>query len=415
MDILIKNVTIIHEGSDYHLKIFDILINNGKILSIAKNIDASNVKIIEGKKMYCCIGLCDIGTGSGEPGYEHRESLQTLTQAAMAGGYTALAVFPNNKPITQSKADIKFLIDHHDLNGVKIFPIGALSKDLKGQDIGEYMDMASAGAVAFSDGLESVKDTGLLSRALQYSGQINGIVIHHPNDHYLSQGGEMHEGEMSTSLGIKGVPEIAEVHVVQRDILLNAYNEGNLILHCISTATSIEDIKSAKKDQKSLFATVAYMNLLFTDEDMGDFDTNLKVSPVLRSKTDKEALIAGLSDGSLDAIVSNHAPLDEESKNLEFTYATPGASGLETCLIACVSGLKNLIELPTIIHKLTIGPRKLLNISIPQIAEGHIADLCVFDIGDTYTYNANLVKSKSANNPFIDKNFEVRILATLIG
>ncbi len=415
MTVLIKNVTIVHEGSKYHLQVLDIFIKDGLIEKIGKNIKVADSEIIKGNNLYCCIGLCDIGTHTGEPGYEHRETIDSLTKAALAGGYTTLVVFPNNKPMTQTKADIKYLKDHPDRNGVEILPMGALSKDLKGIDIAEYMDMAAAGAVAFSDGMQSVQDTGLMSRALQYVNQIDGVIVHHPDDHYLSQGGEMHEGEMSTSLGMKGVPDIAELNLVQRDILINEYNRGILVEHCISSERTVKAIKTAKKDGNRIYATVSYQNLIHTDQDLNDFDTNLKVSPVLRSKADQKALIKGLTENTIDLIVSNHTPLDEEAKNLEFTYATPGATGLETCLIACVDSLKKIIPLPDIIHKLTISPRQILKLSIPTIEIGAKANVCIFDIESKEGVVSSNFKSKSSNNPYVGKDFGVKVLATIIG
>ncbi|MBC7885804.1 MAG: amidohydrolase family protein [Saprospiraceae bacterium] len=413
MNVLIKNATIIHKGSKFHLKKYDLLISGGKIQKIQKGITDHKGSKLEGKDLYCCIGLCDIGTHSGEPGFEHRETLHSLSKAALAGGYTSLAVFPNNIPVTQTKADIKYLKEHAELQGVEIWPIGALSKDIKGVDIAEYMDMAAGGAVAFSDGMKSIQNTGLLSRALQYAAQIGGVVIHHPDDHHLSQGGEMHEGEMSTLLGLKGIADIAELHTVQRDILINEYNSGNLIEHCISSERSVSVIKKAKEAQKSLFSTVSYMNLLHTDADMHDFNTNLKVSPVLRSEKDKKALIHGLKNGTIDAIVSNHTPLDEESKNLEFPYAIPGAIGLETCLMACVSGLRDEMDLADIIEKLTVMPRKILNIPIPEIEEGQSVNLCVFEITQPFIFTTSDLRSKSTNSPYVDKEFDVRVLAAM--
>ncbi|HMR86587.1 MAG TPA: dihydroorotase [Saprospiraceae bacterium] len=415
MTFLIKNVTIVHEGSKHHLQKTDIFIHEGKIEKIGKNIKSADAEVIKGNDLYCSIGLCDIGTHSGEPGYEHRETIDSLTKAALAGGYTTLAIFPNNKPVTQSKADIKYLKDHPDRNGVEILPIGALSKDLKGVDIAEYMDMSSGGAIAFSDGMKSVQDTGLISRALQYANQVDGIIFHHPDDHYLSQGGEMHEGDMSTSLGMKGVPVIAELNLVQRDILINDYNKGTIVEHCISSERSVKAIKAAKKDGNRIMATVSYQNLLHTDEDLNDFDTNLKVAPVLRSKSDKKALIQGLNDNTIDVIVSNHTPLDEEAKNLEFTYATPGATGLETCLAATISSLSKVITIPQLIHKLTVTPRQMLKLPIPDIEVGAKANLCIFDIASSEGIITSDFKSKSNNNPYIGKDFGVKVLATIIG
>jgi dihydroorotase len=415
MDVLIKKATILHQNSKYHQTIKDIWISDGIIKQIDDVINVDGSDIISGEKLYCTIGLCDIGTHTGEPGYEHRETIDTLTKSALSGGYTALAVFPNNKPVTQTKADISFLAKHSERNGVAIFPIGALSKDTKGIDIAEYLDMKSGGAIAFSDGMKSVQDTGLLGRALQYASTAEIVIIHHPDDHFLSGGGEMHEGEMSTSLGMKGVPDIAELHMIQRDILLNVYHNSRIIEHAISSGRSVHAIQQAKDGQCDIQATVAYMNLLFTDTDLFDFDSNLKVNPVLRSAYDKKTLIEGINDDTINAIVSNHTPLDEEAKNLEFPYATPGATGLETCLSACFTHLSEKIDLPRLIHKLTIAPRQLLKIDVPEIAVGAKADLCIFDAGVSWMCTKDTMTSKSANNPFIGKELRGKVITTIVG
>lgn len=414
MDILIKGATILSKLSDHHLQKRDVLVSDGIIKAIGDNIKVENVDLIEGNELYCSIGLCDIGTHTGDPGFEHRETIQSLTAAALAGGFTALAVFPNTKPITQTKASISYLKDHPHKNGVEIFPIGALSKDTKGQDIGEYMDMKYAGIVAVSDGIVSIQDAGLLSRALQYSNTLCLPVMHQPNDAHLSNGGEMHEGIMSTSMGMKGIPEIAELNMVQRDILLQQYNEGILIEHAISASESVSAIKQAKANGQKLYSTVAYMNLLHTDEDLVDFDSNLKVSPVLRAEDDRKSLIAGLIDGSIDAIISNHTPLDEEVKNLEFPYATPGAIGLETCLPATIGALKTHLPIEEIIYKMAERPREILGIHIPVINEGEKANLCIFDLKCPWIYEAEQVKSLSKNSPYLGATFDVKVLKTLV-
>lgn len=414
MQYIIKQATILHPTSSFHLQVMDIYVANGIIQSISPSIEIKDATIISGNQLYCTIGLCDVGTHTGEPGYEHRETVFTMCEAAKSGGYTSLAVFPNNKPITQSRAHVRYLSQHADRQGVQISPIGALSKDLKGEDIAEFMDMKAEGVVAFSDGMTAIGDTGLLGRALMYASSIGSVIIHRPDDHHLSNGGEMHEGEMSTSLGMKGVPEIAEVNIVQRDILLQSYNGGHIIEHALSTSESVEIIKKAKLTSTSINATVAYMNLLHTDEDLFDFDSNLKVNPVLRSKKDQQALINGLKDGTIDAIVSNHTPLDEEAKNLEFPYATPGAIGLETCLCATIDALSENLSLETVIEKMTIGPRKILGLSIPSIEVGSQAELCIFDIDHPWTFTQAHVVSKSKNSPYLGKEFKTKVLATIV-
>lgn len=414
MDVLIKGATILSKQSDHHLKKRDILVSNGIIQSIAPNIHAVSATIIEGNQVYCTIGLCDIGTHTGDPGFEHRETMQSLTSAALAGGFTALAVFPNTKPVAQTKASISYLKDHPLNNNVDIYPIGALSKDTNGVDIGEYIDMKHAGIVAVSDGMLSINDTGLMSRALQYTNTLHLPVIHQANDAHLSAGGEMHEGKMSTSLGLKGIPEIAELNVIQRDILLQQYNGGILIEHTISTSESVKAIQQAKKNGQNLYATVAYMNLIHTDDDLADFDSNLKVTPVLRAFDDKSALIQGIQDGVIDAIVSNHTPLDEEVKNLEFPYAASGAIGLETCLPATIEALQPFISVEEIVYKMAERPREILGIPIPVIKVGFKANLCVFDTESPWKYDAGQVKSLSQNSPYLGKTFKVKVLKTMV-
>jgi dihydroorotase len=202
--------------------------------------------------------------------------------------------------------------------------------------------------------------------------------------------------------------------MIQRDILLNDYHNSQIIEHAISSARSVEAIRQARNEQNNIQATVAYMNLLFTDSDLYDFDSNLKVNPVLRSEADQQHLIEGINDDTVSAIVSNHIPLDEEAKNLEFPYATPGATGLETCLSACVTYLSEKIAFPTLVHKLTIAPRKLLKIEVPQITLGAKADLCVFDAELNWIYSKDAMCSKSANNTFVGKELKGKVIATII-
>jgi dihydroorotase len=414
MNLLIKQATILHPTSPFHQQEVDIHIEDHKIKSIGQHLNVKGASVILGNKLYCTIGLCDIGTYTGEPGNEHRETINTLCKAAKSGGYTHLAVFPNNKPITQARAHLRYLKEHPDRQGVHISPIGALSKDLKGEDITEFMDMAAEGVTAFSDGLVPIANTGLLGRAMMYSATLGIPVIHRPDDAHLSNGGEMHEGDMSTSLGMKGIPEIAEINIVQRDVLLHAYNGGTLIEHALSAAESVAAIREARTKSDAIYATVPYMNLLHTDSHLFDFDSNLKVIPVIRSEEDRTVLIEGLKDDTIAAIITNHVPLDEEAKNLEFPYATPGAIGLETCLSATIDGLGGDLSLEKIIEKMTIGPRKMLGLPIPEIIEGADAELCVFDTNQIWSYQAENIVSKSKNSPYLGREFKTRVIATIV-
>lgn len=415
MDILIKNAEIICETSAYHGKVTDIRISNGTITDIGENLPAGKSTIIEGNRLHCTIGLCDIGTHCGEPGFEHRETIQSLAESAFAGGYTHLFTFPNNKPVTQSRADILFLEEQGAVHGIRISPIGALSKDCKGEDIAEYLDMLSVGVRHFSDGMRSSCGSGLLKRAFQYAKGFDGVIIHHPIDTQLAHHGEMHEGSVSTGLGMTGVPVVAETSILFRDILLTEYTGSRLIAHSISSADAIQLLQEKKSERSDVKATIPYLNLIFTDEALNDFDSNLKVTPVLRAESDRLSLIKALKSDVVGALISNHTPLEEELKKVEFPYATPGATGLETCLPACITYLKDHADIPSIVHKLTISPRKLMDVSVPSIEKGAKAELCIFDSDIDYIYTSEDNKSLSVNNPFFGKTFKARVVATING
>jgi dihydroorotase len=414
MIILIKNATILLSGNANHGKKMDILVEHGKISKVEHAIQISADKVIEGKNLYCTIGLADIGTQSGEPGYEHRETIKSLADVAHAGGYTALITFPNTKPYIQTKAEIKYLKDKGKESGINIMPAGALSKDGQGQDIAEYIDMHQAGAVAFTDGLKSCNNSGLLLRAMQYVTHFSGTIIHHPKDEFLSHGGQMHEGIKSTELGLKGIPAEAEFTMLYRDLMLLEYSRSSMIAHAISSGKSVELIKNFRQQGNSLKSTVAYLNLCVNDSALDGFDTLYKVTPSIRTENDRVALVRGIADGTIDAIVSNHIPLDEDLKKLEFPYAAFGAGGLETAFCATIDTLKNEISLERLTECFTIGPRKILNLNIPDIKPGQSADICVFDTDDHWTFSRT--SSLSPNNPFLNrKSFDCRIKATILG
>lgn len=412
--ILIKRARIIDEDSSFHLSVKDIRINNGIVDKIKDEISDPCDTVIKGNQLHVCIGLCDIGTHMGEPGAEHRETMDSLTKAARAGGFTALAVFPDVNPVIDNKIAVRYLLEHQDTNGVTLFPIAALSKGLKGKDISEFYDLKSGGAVGFSDALHTVVDPLLLSRALLYSRDLNMPILQHPDNISLSEGGQMHEGIASTCLGLKGTPIISEVQTIQRDITTLEYHNASLIFHALSCGKSVELIKEARQRQVNVSSTVSYLNLIKTDEDLMEFDVNLKVKPVLRSREDRNMLIKGLKDGVIHAIISNHQPLDEESKKVEFPYALSGAAGLETMFSAVVDALSMELGLTILIRLMTKGARTLLNLPIPKIEIGAYANLCVFDTQNPWYFNMNNTHSRSINYPFNGHVFNTKVVATFL-
>ena len=415
MKYLIKDCKIVDKRSKLNGKRVDILVEKGKIADLGKNLKDDKAKIIKGKNLHASIGWMDIGTHLGEPGYEHRETFESLSEAALAGGFTDLVTMPKSIPAIQSKAQIKNLILTGQSIGVDIHPLGALSNDLEGENITEFVDMHHSGALGFTDGLKPVVKGGLLLRALQYVKSFDGVILHHPNDESISNGDLIHEGIISTSMGMKGSPSLAEELTVYRDVQLNTYAESKLCLHLISAADSVSIIKNQKKKDQNLSAGVSYLSLIKTHEDLTDFDSNLKVKPILRSNNDKKALQKGLTNGTLDYISSNHVPLEIEKKHLEYPYASHGAIGLETAFAALNTYLTKAINLETIIEKITTGPRSIFNIEAPAIDVGAVAKLTVFDPTSEWVYNAESIKSTSRNSPFIGETFTGRVIATING
>jgi len=412
MKYLIRNCKITQPGSSWNGKRADILIIKGKISAIGRSLDLGSATEIKGKNLHASIGWMDIGTHLGEPGYEHRETLESLTKAAASGGYTDLVTFPKAIPAIQTKAQIQNL--HHsgqDL-GVAIHPIAALSHDLQGENITEFIDMHNAGAVGFSDGLKPIDKGGLLLRALQYAKSFDGIIFHHPSDDSLSNGDLIHEGEVSTSLGMKGSPVLAEELTTYRDVQLNSYAESKLAIHLISSKSAAGIIKDGKKKDNNLSAGVAYLNLIRNDQALATFDSNHKVKPILRSEKDQKALIKAVKEGTIDYISSNHVPLEVEKKHLEYPYASHGSIGLETCFAALNTELNKQVDLSIILQKLTTGPREVLGIATPKIAEGEDVCLTVFDPSQEWTYNKADIKSTSENTPFIGATFTGKVMAT---
>ncbi len=397
-------------------QIRDILIKNGKILKIDSKIaleDESGIKVFEQPNACVSIGWLDVGTQTGDPGLEHREDLESVSKAAMAGGFTALAPFPNTEPAIHSKSEILYIKNRTASYLVDFQPIGALSVDCKGKDLAEMLDMRSVGAIAFSDGRKSVQDSGLLLRGMQYAKIFEGLIFNVPNDKTIAPHGEIHEGEVSTSLGLSGIPSMAEELMVQRDLQLLEYADSRLHFHNISTAGAVTSIREAKKRGLKVTASVAAMNLCFTDDVLRGFNTNFKVMPPLREELDRQALIKGLADGTIDFISTNHTPVDEEGKNLEFPYADFGAIGLETTFGIINQYLHKSFTIQDFVEFLAINPRHVLGLEMPTITEGAEANLTIFNPDETWTFSSKDILSKSKNSPLVGQILRGAVLGVV--
>ncbi len=409
MKFLFKNATIIDPNSKYNGKTTDVLIEDGKIVEIKKKIEAGQAEIIQIKGICLSPGWVDVGTQICDPGFEHREDLESAAAAAAAGGFTRILAQPNTSPAIQSKSEVLYLEQSTRDFPVTFQAIGALSADLKGENITEMSDMNAAGAIAFSDGDKPVQSTGLLMRALQYVKAFDGIVINHPHDKDIAGKGQVHEGYVSTTLGLKGIPSLAEDLMVRRDIALAEYTDSRLHIANISTEGAVKVIKAAKKKGIKVTASVAVMNLMFDDENVASFDPNYKVLPPLREKSDQKALIKGLKSGTIDFISSNHTPWEAESKSLEFSYAEFGVTSLQTAFSLSNTHLKGF-SAEELVQKWSLSPRKIFGLPSATIQVGEEAELTAFLPTEKFTLTTSSNLSKSKNTPLLDTELTGKVV-----
>ena len=410
MKILLKDARILDPGSSFHKKKKNILIRDGIITKIGGKTYQSD-EIIESNNLIVSPGWFDLRSNFNDPGFEQKEDLSTGCEAAASGGFTGVAVLPNTNPPVHSKNEITYLREGNNKRVTQLYPIAAVSKNLTGEELTEMLDLHNSGAIAFSDGDQPIWHTDILLKALQYLQKVNGLVINKPEDPRLNLFGNMHEGIVSTELGLKGMPSLSEEIIISRDLDLLEYAGGRIHFSTISTSKSVELIRKAKRKKMHVTCDVAIINLIFDDTSVGDFDTNFKLNPPLRTKNDIKALLRGIEDGTIDAIVSAHSPQDSESKNLEFGLADFGATGLQTMLHA-LGIITEEIPLELLIEKITQGPRTVLGLKNPRIEEKTPAELTVFDPSLEWVYNELNNKSKSINSPFWKQKLRGKVLAT---
>ena len=410
MQLLLRNIRVCTEKENSAP--MDIRIGNGTIRAVGKNLpmEAGVREIRFEQEVFASPGWMDVGPQPGEPGFEHREDLHALAAAAAAGGFTALAPMPNTSPAVDSKSGVAYLRSKTSGEAVYFYPIGAISVGATGKDMAELYDMHAAGAAAFSDGPHPVQDAGLLLRALQYTQAFGGLVMDWPHHKTIAAGGMMHEGIVSTRLGMKGIPALAEEVAVQRDLSLLEYAGGRLHLHLLSTRKGVEMVRAAKAAGLSVTASVAVANLCFTDEMLADFDSNWKIMPPLRGHEHREALLEGVADGTIDFLCTNHTPWDPEAKNLEFPYAEFGMIGLETAFSLCRTYLGKQLSLQDLVRLWAVGPRKVLGVPVPEIKPGAPAEITLFNPDVLWTFSTADIRSRSANTPFVGSAFNGKMV-----
>jgi dihydroorotase len=399
MDILLRQVRIIDPSSPFHQQQVDIFIQNGKIGQIG-TIDSPASKEIHIEGLYVSTGWVDVYANFCDPGLEYKETLESGAQAAAAGGYTDVMVLPNTSPVLHNKSGIEYIVQKGKSLPVTIHPIGAITKNAEGKELAEMYDMHESGAVAFSDGTNTIQSSGILLKALQYLKAIDKTVIQVPDDKAISATGLMNEGIESTRLGLPGKPAIAEELMVQRDIELAKYTNSKIHLTGISTLKSIDLIRAAKKEGIAVTCSVTPYHICFCDEDMAQYDTNLKVNPPLRTRVDMEAVREGVQDGSVDCIATHHLPQDRDHKLLEFEYADYGMTGLETCFAAIHSCMPEL-TLEKLIMLLSGNPRRIFDLEMNSIDINATACFTLFLPEQKWIVKA--LETKSKNSPFIGK------------
>jgi dihydroorotase len=416
MKLLIINATICDAQSAFNGKKCDVYISNGLIEEIkpsSKKASTSTIKTIDANGAFLSPGFVDMRASLREPGFEYKEDLASAAAAASFGGYTSITALPDTLPTIQTKADIEFVINRSENLPVSVLPYAAITKNREGNDMNELYDLNQAGAVGFTDGSKSIMHAGIMLRALMYSKIFNGLVISHAEDTTLSVGGRMHEGTVSVNLGLKGIPNMAEELMIVRDLELAKYTNSPIHFSHISSKGSVDLIKKAKKAGINVTCDVAVANLVYTDKNLEQFDSNFKLNPPLRSAADKKALWDGIADGTIDCIVTDHAPEDVEHKNVEFEYAAKGMIMFQTALSLLLMHKPEQLSMDKLIACISTNPRNILNQTAVSIKEGNAAELCLFSSNEKWTFNAKTNQSKSNNSPVWNMELSGKTIATI--
>lgn len=409
MNLLLRNVRIQDKNSPFNGQVSNILIENNIITKIQSDLASLNIDDIDLDGKSVSPGWVDIFSHFCDPGYEHKETLETGANAAHAGGYTHVFLIPNTLPAIHSKSQVEYIIEKSRSYPVQLHPIGTVTKNAEGKELAEMYDMNQYQAVAFSDGTHSIQSAGLLIKALQYVKAINGVIIQVPDDRSINPHGLMNEGIVSTRLGLPGKPNMAEEIMVARDIRLAQYTESRIHITGISTANSVDYIRQAKNQGIDVTCSVTPYHLFFSDEDLYTYDTNLKVNLPLRSKEDVDALRKGIIDGTIDCISTHHQPHEWDSKTCEFEHAKYGMIGLESCF--GVLGALGIHE-KKIIELISHSPRQIFNLDNASINIGANADLTIYDLNFEYTFEKNNIHSKSHNSGFLGRALKGKPFAT---
>jgi dihydroorotase len=414
MKILIKQARIIDPSSPHNGQITDIFIENGLISRIGNSINPEADQVVNLEGLCISPGWVDVFASFADPGFEYKETLETGAKAAAAGGYTDVLIIPNTNPVLHNKAAVEYVVHKGQHLPVTIHPIGAITRNTEGKELAEMYDMKWSGAVAFSDGVNCVQSAGLLVKALQYVKAFDGIIIQVPDDKSVNPPGLINEGVVSTQLGLPGKPAMAEELVVERDINLAEYTDSKIHLTGISTRKSADYVQKGKENGIAVSCSVTPYHLFFTDEDMTSYNTHLKVNPPIRTAEDRAALREAVLNGTVDCLASHHLPHEIDSKVIEFEYAKFGMTGLQTAYAVLNTAVAG-ISTERCVELLAVNPRRIFSLSPASIAEGQKAKITLFQPAATWTFTPDMIRSKSANTPFIGQTFTGKVAGIING
>ncbi len=392
---------------------------NGKIEGIGKKVNTNNIpsreKFIDLKEKYIFPGLVDMRVFVGEPGYEYKENFKTLSIAALSGGVTSVVTMPNTDPVIDNVSIVDFLKRRgRDKSKINIYPTASLTKNTEGTNMTEFGLLQNKGIIAFTDGTKTIQNTRIMTRIMNSASDLDSLIMQHAEDYELAKNGMINDGIISTKLGLQGIPEIAELVIIERDLTLLESIMCRYHISQISSAKSVNIIKK-RKEKVKFTCGVSINNLSLNENDIGDFRTFLKLSPPLRTEDDRIGLVKGLSDGTIDVIVSDHKPEDEEQKRLTFAQAQTGASGIETLLALSLELYHNgYVELETIIQSLTSNPAKILKIDKGNLSVGNDADFCIVDLNKPWIIKQENLYSKSKNTPIENKKLQGKVTNTFV-
>ena len=392
---------------------------NGLIEAIGKKVNTNNIpsreKVIDLKEKYIFPGLVDMRVFVGEPGYEYKENFRTLSNAALAGGVTSVVTMPNTDPVIDNVSIVDFLKRRgRDKSKINIFPCASLTKNLEGTSMTEFGLLQKKGIIAFTDGTKTIQNTQLMSRIMNSAKDLGTLIMQHAEDYHLSKNGMINSGIISTKLGLSGIPDVAERIIIERDLTLLENIKCRYHISQISSAKSVEILKE-RKENVNFTTGVSINNLSLNENDIGDFKTFLKLSPPLRKEEDRISLVQGLKDETIDVIVSDHKPEDEEQKRLTFAKAATGASGIETLLSLSLELYHNgSLKLETVIKALTSNPAKILKIKKGNLSIGNDADFCIVDLDKPWIVKKDKLISKSKNTSIEDKKLQGKVTNTYV-